>query len=191
MNTVIFTNASQLTSDKATKLTQFADTISHIFFSVSGIDNVTYRNIMGLDYQKVRDNIRVFMKINAGRIPCTAHMPLYSETQSFVQEWHKIWRQEVGKAEVTPMYNWGGNIRDALEFKADNSYCARLHHMTVFWDGQVSLCCMDIEGKVILGDLNQQTILEVYNGPVAVQYRKAHQCGKRREVELCNKCNMT
>ena len=34
---------------------------------------------------------------------------------------------------------------------------------TVLWDGRVSLCCADFDGREILGDLRTSTIEDVWN----------------------------
>jgi hypothetical protein len=34
---------------------------------------------------------------------------------------------------------------------------------TVLWDGRVSLCCADFDGRHILGDLNTSSIKDVWN----------------------------
>ncbi|MGE5360025.1 MAG: SPASM domain-containing protein, partial [Bacteroidales bacterium] len=45
---------------------------------------------------------------------------------------------------------------------------------TVLWDGRVSLCCADFDGKVILGDLRTQTLTEVWNGTAFRMARRIH-----------------
>jgi hypothetical protein len=37
--------------------------------------------------------------------------------------------------------------------------------MSVLWDGRVVTCCMDSNGVQVLGDLNSQSVQEVWNGP--------------------------
>ena len=67
--------------------------------------------------------------------------------------------------------------------------CARaLNQIMVLWDGRVSLCCFDSEGDCTLGDLNHQTIREVFNGQPALGIREAHIQGRRQELKLCNGC---
>lgn len=189
MKTALFTNGSFLTHDLADELLEFGNVIDHIVFSVTGKDDATHQNIMGLDHRTVLVNIRYFVERNAGRIPCVAHMPLYSETALWVREWKEVWNF-VGHADTTHMYNWGGKIEDQYATAPQRSYCDRLSHLTVLWDGRVALCCMDIEGEVILGDLNTQSIVEVFNSPIALSYRESHRQGRWGDIKLCKTCNM-
>ena len=45
---------------------------------------------------------------------------------------------------------------------------------TVLWDGRVSLCCADFDGKTILGDLNTSTIQEIWNAEPYRAVRRQH-----------------
>ncbi len=45
---------------------------------------------------------------------------------------------------------------------------------TVLWDGRVSLCCADFDGREILGDLRTSTIREVWNNDAYRAARRAH-----------------
>ncbi len=58
----------------------------------------------------------------------------------------------------------------------------------MLWDGRVSLCCADFDGKTILGDLNTHSIAEVWN---AEPYRKV----RREHLEsggpdICRACDL-
>ena len=53
--------------------------------------------------------------------------------------------------------------------------------------GKVALCCMDGEGKHVIGDVNTQTVLEIYNAPA---YRKMRQFTFSRKAAAapCDTC---
>jgi radical SAM protein with 4Fe4S-binding SPASM domain len=58
----------------------------------------------------------------------------------------------------------------------------------VLWDGRVSLCCADFDGRNVLGDLNTSTIQEIWN---AEPYRNA----RRQHLEsggpdICRSCDL-
>ena len=60
--------------------------------------------------------------------------------------------------------------------------CARWEELSITSEGKVSLCCMD-EGKYSIGDVNQQTMLEVYQTLVM---RHGH---SRLEFDPCARCS--
>jgi radical SAM protein with 4Fe4S-binding SPASM domain len=58
----------------------------------------------------------------------------------------------------------------------------------VLWDGRVSLCCADFDGRHILGDLRTSTIEEIWNGP-------AYRAVRRQQLEnggpeICRSCDL-
>lgn len=187
MKTHIFTNGVALSEEKAKQLVSYSDIIELVCFSVPGYNGASHREIMGLNHSKVLENIRQFLSINNGQINCYASMPDINGP-IYQDAWKKYWKAIGLRPQVNPNFNWGGRVgKDKAGY---TSYCGRLYHMTVLWDGRVSLCCMDGHGEVILGDLNTQTILEVYNSELAKHYRKLHKEGKQRELKLCDVCNM-
>lgn len=60
--------------------------------------------------------------------------------------------------------------------------------MVIRPDGKTSLCCNDVYGKVTIGDLNINTIHEVWTSSTANMYRKLLKDG-RNNVDLCKYCD--
>ncbi|MBN1433985.1 SPASM domain-containing protein [Candidatus Fermentibacterales bacterium] len=61
--------------------------------------------------------------------------------------------------------------------------------MTVCWDGKVVPCCRDLNAELIVGDLNRQTIEEVWRGETLTRLRRLHAQGRHREIDLCEPCS--
>lgn len=55
-------------------------------------------------------------------------------------------------------------------------------------DGKVSLCCNDSYGKKTLGDLNNQTVMEIWNGEIYKEIRKLSLKG-RKYLDMCKYCD--
>lgn len=193
LKTVIFTNANSLTLEKAVKLISFSDVIHTIVFSLGGMDKDSYQDVMGLDYDRVRQNIEQFITLNCNRITTVGHCPYFSRTQPLLPHWIEHW-QFVGEVGMTAMFNFAGLIHDELELKENDTHkrsaCGRLNHLTILYDGLVCLCCMDAEGQIILGDANEQPLTEIFNSPLALKYRQCHKEGRFSELPLCRTCNM-
>lgn len=67
--------------------------------------------------------------------------------------------------------------------------CHRLwSSITILWDGKVSLCCLDYEGDVVLGDLNSEDISSIINNEKYKLIRKNHINGMF--LDKCSSCNM-
>ena len=61
--------------------------------------------------------------------------------------------------------------------------------MSVLWDGRVVTCCMDSNGVQVLGDLNVQTVQEVWNGPVLSGVRKDFANLEYGKFPVCLSCD--
>jgi hypothetical protein len=81
-----------------------------------------------------------------------------------------------------------------LTCPAEGNYFTRCihatNHMTVLWDGRVNLCCMDPLGRAIFGDLNHQTVAEVWFSEGRQRYVTLHEEGRGTECEVCCDCNI-
>ena len=55
-------------------------------------------------------------------------------------------------------------------------------------DGKISLCCNDSYGKMTLGDLNNQTVSEIWNSDIYMQIRKLSIKG-RKYLNMCKFCD--
>jgi hypothetical protein len=94
-----------------------------------------------------------------------------------------------GDAFLTLEGNWAGAVWKLRTKAVLTQACSRaLGQIMVLQDGRVSLCCFDGDGREILGDLNHQTIREVFNGERATAIRLAHSEGRRNEISLCAGC---
>ena len=66
--------------------------------------------------------------------------------------------------------------------------CARLwFNPVITWDGKVLPCCFDKDAEYIVGDLNQESFREIWNGPRYRVFRKAL-LKDRSMIGICRNC---
>ena len=61
-------------------------------------------------------------------------------------------------------------------------------HAAILWDGRVAPCCNFYDGQFVLGDLNQNSMAEVWNGDSIVKFREQHITKKRKQIKECATC---
>jgi radical SAM protein with 4Fe4S-binding SPASM domain len=106
------------------------------------------------------------------------------DNQQEVEMFKKIWGKNAIFGEFK---NWGGARHDKLEKTGERKPCwALLNTMSVLWDGRVVPCCMDYDGKLILGDVNKNTLTEIWHQ--SQWLRKQH---RRLDFNIipCKDCN--
>lgn len=73
-----------------------------------------------------------------------------------------------------------------------DAYCSRPHrHMVIQWDGRVPLCCainQESPDAVFVGDVNIQSITDVWNSEALFKYRH-HLQHKLRDLPNCDTCD--
>lgn len=62
--------------------------------------------------------------------------------------------------------------------------------MSVTWQGQVDLCCMDFDATYNFGDLNNQSVAEVWNSPAMTVLRARHGVLDYDGMRLCATCDI-
>ena len=144
---------------------------------------------IGLKYDKVIANIErlVRLRTESGKrrpklILSFVRQNNSADEQAFIEHWRAV----ADKIHITDLHTWAGT----LNTESDVNYpCYRPWlTFTVLWDGRVSLCCADFDGKTILGDVTTQSIAEIWN---ADPYRKA----RRQHLEsggpdICRACDL-
>ena len=60
--------------------------------------------------------------------------------------------------------------------------------MIVYWNGQVGLCNHDWNNLTELGNLNEQSVADVWNNQAYEDVRKKHKDGLRRTLPSCRSC---
>ena len=60
--------------------------------------------------------------------------------------------------------------------------------MMVSVNGQCALCNADWYNEVVVGDVKEQSIREVWRGVALCNLQKKHLRGERNDIELCSKC---
>ena len=86
-----------------------------------------------------------------------------------------------------PLENWGNLEQDEF-FPAKVGYCdGAVGQMGVLQDGTVTPCCTDYEGMIPLGNVNENSLTEVLNAPLANYLREGF---RKLKVEhpLCQRC---
>jgi len=62
------------------------------------------------------------------------------------------------------------------------------YQFLIDWNGDVFLCPQDWQRRVTMGNMMQESIINIWNGKIMERYRKKLLQGKR-ELNPCNKCN--
>ena len=174
-HTYLVTNASLLFPETARKIIQAGlDTLKISFY---GTDEESYRATMRrLDFKVTLNNIRDFVRIRKELKKTTPKLILQYMPQEAngtrTEEFQSLWRSVLDKRagdclNISSLDNFGGGR--AYNIVGDRIVSVCFYPWTalsVLCDGRAVTCCMDYNGLQAVGDLNVQSVAEIWNGPV-------------------------
>lgn len=192
----VHTNAALLTEEKTRELLNARPTT--ISFSLDTADKPRYEEWRcGAKFEETIKNIRTFIKAskNSPDKPLTIIQLIDVDGSGKRDE--AALRETMGNDipdifRIRSLHDWAGELSHEVGYKADfkNPYypCVLLWKaLVICWDGRVAACCNDLEGKFIIGDANNNSLKEIWNGEKMVGLRRMLIEGKHIP-DLCRDC---
>jgi hypothetical protein len=180
-HTYIVTNASLLFPEISRKIINAGlDTMKISFY---GTDEESYHATMRrLDFKVTLQNIREFARIRKElkkRNPKLILQYLPQEAnEAKAEEFQSLWRSVLDKGagdclNRSSLHNYGGGRAYNRVGERKMSVCFYpWTALSVLWDGRAVTCCMDYNGVQGVGDLNLQSVMEIWNGPALSAIRR-------------------
>jgi MoaA/NifB/PqqE/SkfB family radical SAM enzyme len=180
-HTYIVTNASLLFPETSRKIIDAG--LDAMKISFYGTDEETYQATMRrLDFKVALQNIKAFLRVRKELKKRTPRLILQylpqesneARTEAFRSLWHSLPDRNAGDCmNLSSLDNFGGGKSYNIVGKKIVSVCFYpWSALSVLWDGRAVTCCVDYNGVQGVGDLNSQSIKEIWNGPVLSAIRK-------------------
>ncbi len=200
--TRLHTNATLLDERKAKALLDSG--LDFLSFSFDGYDKETYESIrLGATFETTLSNIIRFLELKKKggyRLPYTVLTVI--EFSSLKERYRQSKADFLRRFKGLPLdalrvrapHNWGGGY-DNGEIEARRRQtgfipCTFLWYaLTIFWDGTVVPCPQDFFGKLSLGNLNDQTLWDIWNSERMVYLRRSMTKEGHKSISPCNTCD--
>jgi len=187
----LYCNGSKLTEEIIRRLAEVPQ--FHLNISANGASVETRKRLTGLgDYEYVAGMIDFIDSLHISHsVSLVQHTSITKEEE---KAFNRRWGKATSNASCRTPYVFQHLNFAGLTYEKDQirfTHCIHAtSHMTVLWDGRVNLCCMDPLGRKIFGDLNQQTVAEVWLSEERQRYAAMHNEGRGTECEVCRDCNI-
>lgn len=193
-------NALILNEEMAEKI--IASGLDFISFSLDTMDEDIYRQtrLMG-DLKTSMENVKNFgikckeYKNQGKTVPgiqvSTIDMEIYKERQ---EEFIAYWKQYVDIVRVYYEHDEKGRFADSkvhelLMKVGDRRPCKKVYtDLIIYWNGRTALCNYDWDEEKKIGDLNKQSIAEVWNSNEYEEIRRMHETNSFEDWILCKDC---
>ncbi len=174
----LYTNGSLLTFEILQQLKDVPN--FNLSISLNGLNPETREKVMGLkDWTHVVRMAHYAEQIKLSyRVTMVAYPEIYpEEVQGFIN---------VGGMALQ-YQSWAGQ---QYPYKRNRwTSCIRaLSHMTIRYNGDANLCCFDPFGKVSFGNLNKESIEEIWTSQKRQEYIVKHKEGKGNILAMCQSC---
>lgn len=193
---VVLTNGMLLNKENILRL---INTVDIIAVTIDGITAKTYESIrVNGRYEIVIKNIENFLEIRGDND--SPHLVLriirMKETEGEIELFRTFWSDKIGKGDllqVAEFNDWTGIVThtgiNKMQTERDRHPCRMLwKNLTVYYDGQVSPCCYDAEAGLIIGNIINQNLKEIWNGSRLNNLRKLHLNREFEKIPLCSRC---
>lgn len=191
----IQTNAYLLTPDKTDRLVAMGIK-APMYISCHGITPGVYKDIMGLDIHKTLGNIDYLIKhYPEGLIQIRAIS--YNWPIGEVLKVKRYWKEKNIPVKIFLPNSRTGLVNNCSSWKLKYpgnklKGCKKtlpLRDMVVAFNGDVLLCCEDMGREVVLGNLKENSIQEVWNSAKAVDILEKVFLGKPSDDNfICKEC---
>lgn len=82
-----------------------------------------------------------------------------------------------------------GKTEDLTAIRSSPKACPEVFDkLSVNWDGTVSACCGDYDNKMLVGDIKEETLLDIWFGAKLAYYREMIVGKQHSGLELCRSC---
>jgi sulfatase maturation enzyme AslB (radical SAM superfamily) len=147
----MISNGSLITEDLARGMIDAGLDAINISVDASGKE-VFEATRLHLKYDDVIQNVRTLARLRneSGRthpklILSFVRQNNSAEEANFIKEWSQV----ADKIHITDLHNWAGTLNATSDVQFP---CYRLWlTFTVLWDGRVSMCCADFDGRHVFG----------------------------------------
>jgi|TARA_Y100000310_G_C20703453_1_gene832257 MoaA/NifB/PqqE/SkfB family radical SAM enzyme len=186
----IFTssNCFLMTPDKYGEVCKYIDSLK---ISVYGVTKETYEKCHRGNVTQERTYANILGLLERKDRPYTIGLLTLSDNHHEMDDWVKFWQPKLDEVYVWKPHNFGG-LMNFRKLSRERISCGRPSNgpLYIHIDGTVSMCCLDINKNLVIGDINKQTITEIFQSKEYRELRRAHLRQNFKGL-LCESCCQT
>lgn len=118
---------------------------------------------------------------------------IFDENQHEAEEFKRYWLSRGAVVKTRPKLFWSGSVEGGdhrvTTHAADREPCLwSFDTVGIHWNGSVVMCAVDCEGKYVAGNVQFQSLKEIWNGPLKFMRHLQAQQRYSELPEICRKC---
>ena len=190
------TNATFLDGKRGRALLE--NGLDFLVVSLDGASAESYEVMRpGGDFAATAANVRAFFALRRAlpnHTQVVVQLIATAANRHEVRRFAEEWSAEGAQVMVKEARDWAGQVSlvplglNARTPAARTPCKMPWTELTVLWDGAVVPCANHYERDNLLGDLTQQSLDEIWNGPALTRLRDAHLADALADVRVCATC---
>jgi len=196
LNIVLSVNAPQLTSKLAEQL--LCRHPGKIIISLDGYDQESYRQIRGAnaDYKMAVANIQTLMALHRqmnSTVEICIRMIRLRINEDHIDEFTQNWQGYGVTVEIRDFFPW--NLKEFTSLGERPTFPAHMpcpfpwQYLVVQWNGDVVPCCRDFNAVNVMGNVGNDSLLDIWNGPAYARFRHQMVTGAYdHKNSICPEC---
>jgi len=198
----LLTNGMLLTPKVSEQIVR-SRAVDQLRFSLDGGSPAKFESIRkGASWETVSTNIYNFLKINekAGSPVATEAICMFAPDHPEGEGFHHVFEVLLSLLDNVTLrhpHSWDGSAdldvddefyREAAA-KAKGRTCFLLkNNLVVLPDGNVTVCCNDLNARGVIGSVMEQSLAELAAHPIRQQRLKLFREGRKDAIKLCRDC---
>lgn len=202
----ITTNASALTNKIATSLINSG--LDWIRISVQHVNKEGYKNVTQIydNYERIKSNVEFLynekIRLNSNLLIDVkiVDLPLtVDEKNKFQEDFKNIcdrtWIDQLQGWSDSDTFDW--SLGASTNPQTNNKYYRKervvcpdpFSKLAVNFNGTCSICCVDWSHATVVGDVNDVSLKDIWNGEELRKFRLHHLKGNRDKLSACKNCD--
>lgn len=184
-------------------ITVFARHLGRIVISVEGLSDEDYRNFTGRNicFKNLVDKVAKFYYSSDRR--CVIHVKIHNQAvltsqrkelfyrvfgdisdEIYIENLVNLWPEQTSNLGLDAGQRFEGTT------PMDSKVCPQIFKsLQVNADGRVLPCCVDWKSINVIGDVNKQSMRDIWTGNSLRDLQKKHLCGLRNTFSPCQGCS--
>ncbi|MEK6715215.1 MAG: radical SAM protein [Candidatus Omnitrophota bacterium] len=176
----LYTNGILVSDEKANRI--LSTGLDEINFSMEDIEN-GYEKNRGISYHKLKHNMGLLIKKRnqiRSSLKIGINIAVIEKDDYAVRAIQKEWDSQVDHIDVEPLMGEKISLR--------TKSCHTLwRNLVVRWNGIVLPCCIDMNSTLVMGDIKNNSLKEIFNSSNAKAIRESHI--KNKFPPVCKYCD--
>ena len=167
--------------------------LDQIIISMDGFTKETFEKIrVGADYDKVLNNVKTLIAVCG-----TSRKPFirlqYTEQEMNKHEtslFYEYWKGKVDEISISYCKEFSSPQKeDHNAAPVHEFYCQQpFQRLVIMTDGSVTVCATDVMGSIVIGNVNETSIEDIWHGKKLNAFREMHKSGNYYKHPMCRIC---